>query len=205
MPTSRITAAVVARMTSGDTTWDSEVSGFGIPRKRDRLYLVKTRIHGKQRALTMDAMDAAHGDQRRPDTDRRGGLFVCCRRPGFDGDRLGQADKSSLLLAPWRRYSTVRPRRTGAEPVARYAYYDDREQVDRRTKCQKTRACWKMSSLISWPCKVPDRRWPTLRRGLAGGEARGGGEIKLSDAIVTVGRPVVVGVNQAVLSQPISE
>jgi hypothetical protein len=47
MPTSRITAAVVARMTSGDTTWDSEVSGFGIPRKRDRLYLVKTRIHGK--------------------------------------------------------------------------------------------------------------------------------------------------------------
>jgi hypothetical protein len=190
MPTSRITAAVVARMTSGDTTWDSEVSGFGIPRKRDRLYLVKTRIHGKQRALTMDGMDAAHGDQ---------------RRPGFDGDRLGQDDKSSLLLVPWRRYSTVRPRRTGAEPVARYAYYDDREQVDRRTKCQKTRACWKMSSLISWPCKVPDRRWPTLRRGLAGGEARGGGEIKLSDAIVTVGRPVVVGVNQAVLSQPISE
>ncbi len=54
MPIKRITAAAVDAMTPGMILWDSEVRGFGIRyRSRDRIYLVKTRIKGQQRILTI--------------------------------------------------------------------------------------------------------------------------------------------------------
>lgn len=54
MATKRITAAVVESMASGVTIWDTEARGFGIRhRARDRVYLLKTRIKGQQRILTI--------------------------------------------------------------------------------------------------------------------------------------------------------
>jgi integrase len=54
MPTKRITAAILERMQPGEVAWDSEVRGFGVRyRARDQTYLVKTRIKGKQRILTI--------------------------------------------------------------------------------------------------------------------------------------------------------
>ena len=54
MAAKRITAAVVDGMAQGATVWDTEVRGFGIRyRARDRVYLLKTRINGRQRVLTI--------------------------------------------------------------------------------------------------------------------------------------------------------
>src|SRR5215207_3253426 len=50
----RITAAVVDRLAAGETAWDSEVRGFGVRRQaRDAVYVLKTRIRGRQRFLTI--------------------------------------------------------------------------------------------------------------------------------------------------------
>jgi hypothetical protein len=52
--TKRITAAVLDAILPGETVWDTEVRGFGVRfRARDRVYLVKTRIKGQQRILTI--------------------------------------------------------------------------------------------------------------------------------------------------------
>src|SRR5215472_15718791 len=54
MTTRRITAAVIEGMMPGGVIWDAEVRGFGIRhRARDRVYLLKTRIKGRQRILTI--------------------------------------------------------------------------------------------------------------------------------------------------------
>jgi integrase len=54
MAMKRITAAIIERMEPGETIWDTEVRGFGLRyRARDLTYLVKTRIKGKQRILTI--------------------------------------------------------------------------------------------------------------------------------------------------------
>jgi integrase len=54
MATKRITAAVLDEMLTGHVVWDSEVRGFGVRfRARDRVYMVKTRIGGQQRILTI--------------------------------------------------------------------------------------------------------------------------------------------------------
>jgi integrase len=54
MPMKRITAGAVEAMASGAVIWDTEVRGFGIRhRVRDRVYLLKTRIKGCQRILTI--------------------------------------------------------------------------------------------------------------------------------------------------------
>src|SRR5271156_4984270 len=54
MATKRITAAAVETMASDSVLWDTKVRGFGIRhRARDRVYLVKTRIKGHQRILTI--------------------------------------------------------------------------------------------------------------------------------------------------------
>jgi hypothetical protein len=54
MPTRRISAAAVNEMSLGTVLWDTEVRGFGIRyRSRDRVYLLKARIKGRQRILTI--------------------------------------------------------------------------------------------------------------------------------------------------------
>ncbi len=50
----RITATVVDGLDAGETAWDNEVRGFGVRRQaRDAVYVLKTRIRGRQRFLTI--------------------------------------------------------------------------------------------------------------------------------------------------------
>lgn len=54
MATKRLTAEIVNKMQAGEVIWDAEVRGFGVRhRGRDPHYLIKTRIAGKQRILTI--------------------------------------------------------------------------------------------------------------------------------------------------------
>jgi hypothetical protein len=50
----RITIPLVKSLRPGDTIWDSDVRGFGVRRqRRDPVYVLKTRIDGRQRLLTI--------------------------------------------------------------------------------------------------------------------------------------------------------
>jgi integrase len=54
MASRRITAAAVAAMQPDDVLWDTEVRGFGVrQRAASAVYLLKTRISGRQRILTI--------------------------------------------------------------------------------------------------------------------------------------------------------
>jgi integrase len=54
MPTKRVTAAAIEAMEKGTTLWDTEVRGFGVRyRARDPIYLLKTRVKGRQCILTI--------------------------------------------------------------------------------------------------------------------------------------------------------
>lgn len=54
MAQKRLNSEAVEAMQPGEVFWDTEVRGFGVRcRARDRIYLVKTRISGKQRVLTI--------------------------------------------------------------------------------------------------------------------------------------------------------
>jgi integrase len=106
MPIKRITAAVVAEMTPGTLTRDSEVRGFGIRyRARDLSYLVKTRINGRQRVLTI----GRHGRGAwGPETARREairllGMIRDGRDPAADRDQNKAAPDLTALS---ERYMT---------------------------------------------------------------------------------------------------
>ena len=52
----RITIPVVKSLGPGEAVWDSDVRGFGVRRqRRDPVYVLKARIAGKQRFLTIGA------------------------------------------------------------------------------------------------------------------------------------------------------
>jgi integrase len=77
MATKKITAAAVEAMERGATLWDTEVRGFGVRyRARDRIYLLKTRIKGKQRILTIgrDGRGAWGPEKARREAERLLGL-----------------------------------------------------------------------------------------------------------------------------------
>jgi integrase len=64
----RITISLVEALEPEETIWDSGVRGFGVRRqRRDRVYVLKTRIEGRQRFLTI----GAHGKGWTVDTARR--------------------------------------------------------------------------------------------------------------------------------------
>src|SRR5690349_1722694 len=63
----RITIRTVDALESGETAWDSEVRGFGVRRQTEkRVYLLKTRVAGKQRWITI----GEHGAPWTPTTAR---------------------------------------------------------------------------------------------------------------------------------------
>jgi integrase len=102
MATKRITAAAVDGMTSGTTIWDSEVRGFGIRhRARDRVYLLKTRIGGRQRILTI----GRHGrgdwgpESARREAIRLLGLIRDGKDPATDRDELKTAPDLTSFAA----------------------------------------------------------------------------------------------------------
>src|SRR3712207_4815345 len=52
--TRKITKAVVDALQPGAIAWDADVKGFGVRcQRRDRVYLVKYRAHGRQRWYTI--------------------------------------------------------------------------------------------------------------------------------------------------------
>lgn len=64
----KITKTVVDRLAAGETSWDAETRGFGVRRQmRDAAYVLKVRIHGRQRFLTI----GKHGAPWTPDTARK--------------------------------------------------------------------------------------------------------------------------------------
>src|SRR6478672_4123291 len=67
MTTQRITNSLVDRLKSGCTLWDDDCRGFGVRRQvRDASYILKVRIHGRQRFLTI----GKHGAPWTPETAR---------------------------------------------------------------------------------------------------------------------------------------
>jgi integrase len=98
MATKRITTAVVEAMQPGEAVWDSETRGFGVRyRARDRVYLIKTRIKGRQRILTIGRHGkGAWGPERaRGEAIRLLGLIRDGRNPAAERD----ADKATPTLA----------------------------------------------------------------------------------------------------------
>ena len=93
-----ITAAVVDGMQPGDVVWDAEVRGFGLRyRARDRIYVVKTRIRGEQRILTIGrhGKGAWGAESARREAIRLLGLV----RDGKDPAAERDADKVAPTLA----------------------------------------------------------------------------------------------------------
>jgi integrase len=67
MTVRRITKSLVDRLKSGSTVWDDDCRGFGVRRQvRDASYILKVRIHGRQRFLTI----GKHGAPWTPETAR---------------------------------------------------------------------------------------------------------------------------------------
>lgn len=94
----RITAAAVGRLTAGETAWDSEVRGFGVRRQaRDAVYVLKTRIRGRQRFLTIGRHQPGvmTPDRARKEAIRLLGLA----RDGRDPARERQATKAVPTVA----------------------------------------------------------------------------------------------------------
>lgn len=69
----RITKRVVDALSSGETAWDSELGGFGVRcQRRDKVYILKTRVGGRQRWFTI----GKHGAPWTPETARREALSL---------------------------------------------------------------------------------------------------------------------------------
>jgi hypothetical protein len=67
MTTQRITKSLVDRLKSGCTVWDNDCRGFGVRRQvRDASYILKVRVHGRQRFLTI----GKHGAPWTPESAR---------------------------------------------------------------------------------------------------------------------------------------
>jgi integrase len=94
MATKRITAAAVDAMASSTVIWDSEVRGFGVRhRARDRVYLLKTRIKGRQRILTIgrDGRGAWGPESARREAIRLLGLIRDGKDPAAERDEAKTA------------------------------------------------------------------------------------------------------------------
>lgn len=64
----RISLAVVKALKPGATVWDTDLRGFGVRRRQDKVtYVCKTRVHGRQRWFTI----GEHGSPWTPDTARK--------------------------------------------------------------------------------------------------------------------------------------
>jgi integrase len=102
MATKRITAAALDAMLPGDVVWDAEVRGLGVRfRSRDRVYMVKTRIAGQQRILTI----GRHGkgawgpESARREAQRLLGLIRDGKDPATERDGAKAAPTVEALAA----------------------------------------------------------------------------------------------------------
>lgn len=84
----RISLAVVKALKPGATVWDSELKGFGVRRRAGKItYVVKTRVHGRQRWFTI----GEHGSPWTPDTARRevqDALYLARKGVAHDAEKV---------------------------------------------------------------------------------------------------------------------
>jgi integrase len=98
----RLNSAAVEAMQPGDVCWDTEVRGFGVRcRARDRIYLVKTRIGGKQRVLTIGrhGRGAWGAEAARREAQRILGLIRDGKDPATERDEAKAAPTLEALAA----------------------------------------------------------------------------------------------------------
>lgn len=109
--TKRITADVAEAVKPGEAVWDSEVRGFGVRRQsRDTVYVLKTRIGGTQRFLTIGRHGSPWADGKllgpavaRREAQRLVGMIRDGKDPTQERDRAKAAPNFSELAA---RYMT---------------------------------------------------------------------------------------------------
>ena len=94
----RITKRVVDSLGPGSLVWDSDVVGFGVRRQRvAKIYLLKTRIGGRQRWLTI----GRHGSPWTPDTARREARRILGDVAGGDDPASARdANQQALSISP---------------------------------------------------------------------------------------------------------
>jgi integrase len=104
MSSKRLTSASVEAMRPGEVAWDRDVRGFGVRcRARDRVYLVKTRIAGRQRVLTIGrhGRGAWGAESARREAQRLLGLIRDGKDPATERDEAKAAPSLADLA---RRY-----------------------------------------------------------------------------------------------------
>ena len=104
MARKRVTVEAIAAMAPGDVLWDTELRRFGVRhRMRDRIYLVKARIKGRQRILTIgrDGEGAWKPQKARHEAKRLLGIIANGEDPAAERD---QARKAQDLAAFAARY-----------------------------------------------------------------------------------------------------
>jgi integrase len=180
MATRRITAAAVDAMKPGEAVWDSETRGFGVRyRARDRVYLVKTRVRGRQRILTI----GRHGkgawgpESARREAIRLLGLIRDGRDPAMERDAQKAAPTLERFATRFldeyaaahhkprtrteaegllRRYilpvlGTMKLRDIGKAEVARL------HNACRQTPVAANRALALLSSMLTWAERLGER------------------------------------------------
>jgi integrase len=116
----RITSEAVEAMQPGCVLWDGEVRGFGVRcRKRDRVYLVKTRIGGVQKVLTIGrhGRGAWGAEKARREAQRLLGLIRDGQDPAAERDEAKAAPTMATLAERYTaEHSAIRKKlRTRAE------------------------------------------------------------------------------------------
>jgi integrase len=97
MSCEKITLRVVAGMLPSDTIWDTTVRGFGVRRqRRDPVYVLKYRFHGRQRFYTI----GKHGAPWTPDTARYEALRLLGSIVSHEAPRDPSAERNFLKAQP---------------------------------------------------------------------------------------------------------
>jgi hypothetical protein len=96
----QITKEAVDRLRPGETIWCVKPRGFGVRRqRRDAIYVLKARIHGRQRFVTI----GVHGRPWTPETARRRavelfGIIAAGGDPASDRDEVKAAATLAIFF-----------------------------------------------------------------------------------------------------------
>ncbi len=96
MAPSRITLALVAAMSPGQTIWDGDVKGFGVRYRRGTItYIYKKRVQGQQVWITI----GRHGSPWTPETARKKATVLAAdAASGINHSELKRAQKAKLTF-----------------------------------------------------------------------------------------------------------